>query len=218
MPDCLIAAGIANHMERVLPRDGRRRLCRPVQGLRLADRGRRLHGRLPQERRAAASTSPTSGCAPWAPTASRSRRPASRTARSSAPSGSTPTASSATKDGKATFMETQWRGLQAPGKEEQKDKFPFLINNGRANHVWQSAYLDQENEFVMDRWPYPFIEMNPEDMAELGVEGGRSGRGLQRRRLDPGDGLSDADGASGRRPSCCSPIRPACRATSSTPA
>ncbi|MEQ8371035.1 MAG: molybdopterin dinucleotide binding domain-containing protein, partial [Alphaproteobacteria bacterium] len=41
-----------------------------------------------------------------------------------------------------------------------------------ANQVWQSAYLDVENEFVMDRWPYPFIEMNPQDMAEIGVAEG----------------------------------------------
>ena len=98
------------------------------------------------------------------------------------------------KDGKARFMEAQWRGLRREGKQEEKDKFAFLINNGRTNHVWQSAYLDQQNEFVMDRWPYPFIEMNPADMAELGAEGRRSRRGLQRQRLDPGDGLSDADG------------------------
>ena len=77
-----------------------------------------------------------------------------------------------TEDGKGHLHGDQWRGLQAPGKQEQKDKFPFLINNGRANHVWQSAYLDQENEFVMDRWPYPFLEMHPEDMAELGVKAG----------------------------------------------
>ncbi|MFM9858932.1 arsenate reductase (azurin) large subunit [Pseudoxanthobacter sp. M-2] len=72
-------------------------------------------------------------------------------------------------DGKATFAETQWRGLQAPGKQAEKDKFAFLINNGRANLVWQSAYLDVENELVMDRWPYPFIEMHPDDMVELGL-------------------------------------------------
>lgn len=71
------------------------------------------------------------------------------------------------KDGKATFMATQWRGLQAEGKQQEKDKFAFLINNGRANQVWQSAYLDQQNDFVMERWPLPFIEMNPDDMAEL---------------------------------------------------
>jgi len=76
------------------------------------------------------------------------------------------------KDGKAIFMATEWRGLQAPGKEAERAKFPFLINNGRTNQVWQSAYLDQQNEFVMDRWPYPFIEMNPDDMAALGVKQG----------------------------------------------
>jgi arsenite oxidase large subunit len=76
------------------------------------------------------------------------------------------------KDGKATFMEAKWRGLQAPGKEEQKSKFKYLINNGRTNHVWQNAYLDQDNEFIMDRWPYPFIEMNPEDLAELKLAAG----------------------------------------------
>jgi arsenite oxidase large subunit len=77
-----------------------------------------------------------------------------------------------TKDGKAIFMATQWRGLQAEGKQAEKDKFTFLINNGRANHVWQSAYLDQQNDFVMDRWPLPFIDMNPDDMADLGLGAG----------------------------------------------
>ncbi len=77
-----------------------------------------------------------------------------------------------TDDGKARFMAAPWRGLQAPGKQAEKDAFPFLINNGRANHVWQSAYLDQKNEFVMDRWPLPFIEMHPEDMADLGLNAG----------------------------------------------
>jgi len=77
-----------------------------------------------------------------------------------------------TKEGKATFFETKWRGLQAPGKEDQKAKFKYLINNGRTNYVWQNAYLDQDNEFVMDRWPYPFIEMNPDDMRELDMAAG----------------------------------------------
>ncbi len=76
------------------------------------------------------------------------------------------------KDGKATFMETKWRGLQAPGKEAESKKWPFLINNGRTNVVWQNAYLDQQNDFVMDRFPYPFIQMHPQDMAELKVKDG----------------------------------------------
>ena len=77
-----------------------------------------------------------------------------------------------TKDGKATFLETKWRGLQAPGKEDQKKNNKFLINNGRTNLIWQSAFLDQENEFVMDHWPYPFIEMSPDDMKELSIGNG----------------------------------------------
>jgi arsenite oxidase large subunit len=76
------------------------------------------------------------------------------------------------KDGKATFMEAQWRGLQAPGKEAEKQKWPFLVNNGRTNITWQSSYLDQDNEFVMDRFPYPFIQMNPQDMTELNLKQG----------------------------------------------
>ena len=77
-----------------------------------------------------------------------------------------------TKDGKAKFMETQWRGLQAPGKEDERTKWPYLVNNGRANIVWQSAYLDQDNEFVMDRMPYPYIQMNPDDMTDLKLKQG----------------------------------------------
>jgi arsenite oxidase large subunit len=77
-----------------------------------------------------------------------------------------------TPDGKAKFMPTAWRGLQAPDKQNEKDSFPYLINNGRTNQVWQSAYLDQGDGFVMDRFPLPFIEINPEDMRELGVQPG----------------------------------------------
>jgi arsenite oxidase large subunit len=77
-----------------------------------------------------------------------------------------------TDDGRARFMVTEWGGLRAPGKEEQKANFAFLINNGRTQLVWQSAYLDTGNELVMDRWPYPFIEMNPDDMRQLGVKEG----------------------------------------------
>ena len=98
-----------------------------------------------------------------------------------------------TEDGKARFMDAPWRGFEAPGKEEELKKFAFLINNGRANHVWQSAYLDQREDLVVDRWPYPFIQMNPDDMKDLGLVAGRPGGGPQREWRDAGDGLSDAD-------------------------
>jgi arsenite oxidase large subunit len=77
-----------------------------------------------------------------------------------------------TKDGKARFLAAPWRGWAAPGKAEQQAKFPYLINNGRANIVWQSAFMDQDNDFVVDRMPYPVIEMNPNDMKDLGLAAG----------------------------------------------
>ena len=77
-----------------------------------------------------------------------------------------------TKDGKARFLAAPWRGWAAPGKEVQKAKYAFLINNGRANVIWQNAFMDQQNDFVMGRMPYPVIEMNPDDMKDLNVAAG----------------------------------------------
>lgn len=75
-------------------------------------------------------------------------------------------------DKKALFCAARWRGWQAPGKAREKANHKFWINNVRANIFWQNQFLDQENDFVQDRFPYPFIEMNAEDMAELGIEAG----------------------------------------------
>ena len=77
-----------------------------------------------------------------------------------------------TENGKAKFAATPWRGLATPGKAEEKAKFRFLINQGRANAVWQSVYLDQDNPFVHDRFPLPYLQMNPADMKDLGLKEG----------------------------------------------
>ncbi len=76
------------------------------------------------------------------------------------------------KDKKALFCAGAWRGLQAKGKQEQKDKYAFLINNGRSNINWQNWFLDKYNDFVADRYPYPYLQINPEDMAELKLNQG----------------------------------------------
>ena len=76
------------------------------------------------------------------------------------------------EDKKALFCAGAWRGLQAPGKTEERDSYAFLINNGRSNINWQNWFLDQDNDFVSDRYPFPFIEINPEDMAELNLKEG----------------------------------------------
>jgi arsenite oxidase large subunit len=76
------------------------------------------------------------------------------------------------EDKKALFCMGEWRGWQAAGKAQQQANHRFFINNGRANMNWQNWFLDQGNEFVMDRFPVPFIQINPDDMAELGINAG----------------------------------------------
>lgn len=76
------------------------------------------------------------------------------------------------EDKLALFCLGEWRGLQAPGKAQQKANYRFLINNGRANLNWQNWFLDQDNDFVTDRYPLPYLQINPADAAELGLKNG----------------------------------------------
>lgn len=76
-----------------------------------------------------------------------------------------------TADGKAVFKPSTWKGL--PERiEAQRSKHRFWINNGRSNEVWQTAYHDQYNTFVRGRYPLAYIEINPGDAKDLGVQAG----------------------------------------------
>ena len=76
-----------------------------------------------------------------------------------------------TDDGKAHFQAAPWQGLPVP-VEEQKQKYSFWINNGRTNHIWQTAYHDEHLVFRTERYPMAPLEMNPDDAATLGVASG----------------------------------------------
>ncbi len=76
-----------------------------------------------------------------------------------------------TDDGKAHFLPAAWKGLP-DAVERQRAKHRFWINNGRANHVWQTGYHDKHHGFRKDRFPMAFIEMNPDDAASLSIESG----------------------------------------------
>ena len=76
------------------------------------------------------------------------------------------------EDKKALFCAAEWRGWQAAGKAREKENHKYWINNVRANIFWQNQFLDQDIDFIQDRFPYPFIEMNAEDMAEEGIAAG----------------------------------------------
>jgi arsenite oxidase large subunit len=171
LPDCLIAARIANHMERVLREMGESAYADQFQG-------------FDWQTEEDAFMDGYHANAPGGDHVTYERLRAMGTNGFQEPAvgfengkivGSTRLYTDgvfSTDDGRARFMDAPWRGLQAPGKEQQRATYAFLINNGRTNHVWQSAYLDVQNDLVMDRWPYPFIEMNPEDMAQIGVAEG----------------------------------------------
>lgn len=171
MPDCLIAARIANHMERVFREQGKAQLADQFKGFDwTTEEDAFMDGYAKHEKGgefvtyARLKVMGTNGFQEPATAFTDGKIVGTKRLFADGKFGS--------KDGKATFAETAWRGLQAPGKEAERNKWPFLINNGRTNIVWQNAYLDQDNEFVMDRFPYPFIEMNPADMAELKVKQG----------------------------------------------
>ena len=171
MPDCLIAARIANHMERVLREQGKTQQADAFKGFDWkTEEDAFMDGYAKHEKGgefvtyARLKAMGTNGFQEPAVDFKDGKIIGTKRLYADGKFGGT--------DGKATFMETKWRGLQAPGKEAEKNKWPFLINNGRTNIVWQNAYLDQDNEFVMDRFPYPFIQMNPQDMAELNLKQG----------------------------------------------
>jgi arsenite oxidase large subunit len=171
MPDCLIAARIANHMERVLREQGQGKYADQFKGFDWKTEedafmdgyhGHAGGGKFVTYERLRAMG--TNGFQEPAVDFKDGKLIGTKRLFADGKFNS--------KDGKATFMATKWRGLQAPGKEAERKKWPFLINNGRTNVVWQNAYLDQDNEFVMDRFPFPFIQMNPQDMGELKLKAG----------------------------------------------
>jgi arsenite oxidase large subunit len=171
LPDCLIAARIANHLERVFREQGKAQVADKFKGFDWkTEEDAFMDGYAKHEKGGAFVTYArlkamgTNGFQEPATAFTDGKIVGTKRLFADGKFGG--------KDGKATFMETAWRGLQAPGKEAEKTKWPYLINNGRANIVWQNAYLDQDNEFVMDRFPYPFIELNPDDMGELKVKAG----------------------------------------------
>ena len=171
MPDCLIAARIANAMERVFREQGKAQLADKFKGFDWkTEEDAFMDGYAKHEKGgefvtyARLKAMGTNGFQEPASAFTDGKIVGTKRLFADGKFGG--------KDGKATFAETAWRGLQAPGKEAEKNKWPYLINNGRTNIVWQNAYLDQDNEFVMDRMPYPFIEMNPGDMAEVKVKAG----------------------------------------------
>ena len=101
-----------------------------------------------------------------------------------------------TADGKAEFKPAPWPGLPKP-VADQKAKHRFWINNGRVNEVWQTAYHDQYNSFVRGRYPWPFIEMNPDDAQANGSRWPATSSKSSTTTVDLRDGLPEPDDQEG---------------------
>ena len=78
-----------------------------------------------------------------------------------------------TPSGKARFIPAPppWPGYAAQVMR-QKERHRFWINNGRSNHIWQTAFHHRYLEFYRERAPVPYLEMHPDDAAELAIAPG----------------------------------------------
>ncbi|MEK9722073.1 MAG: arsenate reductase (azurin) large subunit, partial [Rhodospirillaceae bacterium] len=78
-----------------------------------------------------------------------------------------------TSSGKAKFIPAPqpWPHYAA-AVERQRKTYRFWINNGRANHIWQTAYHHRHIDFYRERFPVPMLEIHPDDAAELGIGSG----------------------------------------------
>ncbi len=78
-----------------------------------------------------------------------------------------------TPSGKAKFIPAPppWKGYAAV-VEAQRRNHRFWINNGRSNHIWQTAYHHKYLAFYRERAPIPYLEIHPTDAAAMGIESG----------------------------------------------
>ena len=71
-----------------------------------------------------------------------------------------------TASGKARFFARP----ALPPNELPDDKFPFVLNTGRLPHQWHTMTKTGKIKTLNKLNPGPFIEINPEDAAALGIE------------------------------------------------
>ena len=193
MPDCLIAARIANNMERVLREQGKGQYADQFKGFDWKTEedafmdGYHNHEKggefVTYERLRAMGTN---GFQEPATDFKDGKIVGTKRLFADGKFGS--------KDGKAKFMETQWRGLQAAGKEEEIEEVA-VPHQQRPRQHHLAECLSRPGQRVR-HGPHA-VSVHPDEPGRhdgTEAQAGRSGRGLQRQRFDPGDGLSDADG------------------------
>ena len=148
MPDCLIAARIANHMERVLREQGKAKYADQFKGFDWKTEedafmdgyhGHEKGGQFVTYERLRAMG--TNGFQEPATDFKDGKIIGTKRLFADGKFNS--------KDGKATFMETKWRGLEAPGKEAEKEK--VAVPYQQWPHQYQLAkYVSGPGQRVRD--------------------------------------------------------------------
>jgi arsenite oxidase large subunit len=74
--------------------------------------------------------------------------------------------------GKAVLMRSYWEDFQDFFEAVKPTGDELWVTNGRINEMWQSGFDDMRRPYIMQRWPYEFIEIHPDDARARGIESG----------------------------------------------
>ncbi len=78
-----------------------------------------------------------------------------------------------THTGKLNFIKTPWNIWSDFYDYVKPREGELWIANGRINEVWQSGFDDIERRpYIIQRWPFNFLEIHPDDASALAIETG----------------------------------------------
>ena len=77
-----------------------------------------------------------------------------------------------TQVGKAVLLKSPWEDFQDFYERVTPAGDELWVTNGRINEIWQTAFDDQRRPYIMQKFPYQFVEIHPEDAKKRGIESG----------------------------------------------
>jgi arsenite oxidase large subunit len=77
-----------------------------------------------------------------------------------------------THSGKAVLLRTYWEDFEDFFEAVKPRGDELWVTNGRINELWQSGFDDLRRPYIMQRWPYEFVEIHPQDAGPRGIESG----------------------------------------------
>ncbi len=68
-----------------------------------------------------------------------------------------------------------------PPAEMPDEEYPMLLSTGRVLYHWHGGEMSRRSQGLLEIYPQPLVELNPEDAEKLGVNGNRRVRITSRR-------------------------------------